>query len=73
MIPGTVHRSPGIYVTAEGNVGKHQLGDSLMKAVRSVIASYGVAYLQMRSVGSHSRSGREKEEKKERSGGLIGP
>ena len=29
-----------------------------MKAVRPVIASNGVPYLQMRSVGSHSTSGR---------------
>ena len=30
-------------------------------AVRPVIASNGVPFLQMRSVGSHSKSGREKE------------
>ena len=35
-------------------------------AVRPVIASNGVPFLQMRSVGSHSRSGREKEGNKER-------
>ena len=27
MIPGAVHRSPGIYLTAEDNRGKPQLGD----------------------------------------------
>ena len=32
-----------------------------MKAVRLVIASNGVPYLQMRSVGSHSTLGMEKE------------
>ena len=37
-----------------------------MKAVRPVIASNGVPYLQMRSVGSLSTSGREKDGKKER-------
>ena len=31
-----------------------------MKAVRPVIASNGVPCLKMRSVGSHSTSGREK-------------
>ena len=31
-----------------------------MKAVRPVIASNGVPCLQIRSVGSHSRSGRKK-------------
>ena len=39
MIPGTVHRFPGIYLTAEENPGKPQFGDRLMKAVRLVIAS----------------------------------
>ena len=37
-----------------------------MKAVRSVIASNGVPFLQMTSIGSGSMSGREKEGKKER-------
>ena len=37
-------------------------------AVRPVIASNGVTFLQMRSVGSHSTSGKEKEGKKERIG-----
>ena len=27
MIPGAVHRSPGIYLTAEENPGKPHLGD----------------------------------------------
>ena len=36
-----------------------------MKNVRPVIASNEVPYLQMRSVGSHSRSGRENKGKKE--------
>ena len=30
MIPGAVHRSPGICLTAEENPGKPQLGDSDM-------------------------------------------
>jgi hypothetical protein len=33
MIPGAVHRSHGIYLTAQENPGKPQLGDPLMKAV----------------------------------------
>ena len=37
-----------------------------MKAVRSVIASNGVPYLQMRSLGSHSTSGRKE------GNGLVG-
>ena len=50
MIPGVVHRSSGIYFTAEENPGESQLGDSLMKAVRPVTTSNGIPYLQMRSV-----------------------
>ena len=33
MIPGAVHRSPGIYLTAEENLRKLQLGDCLMKGL----------------------------------------
>ena len=36
-----------------------------MKSVQPVIASNGVPFLQMRSVGSHSTSGREEEGNKE--------
>ena len=61
MIPGAVHRSPCICLTAEENSGKSQLGDSLMKAVWSVIASNGIPYLQMMSVGSRSTLKRQKE------------
>jgi hypothetical protein len=39
MIPGAVHKSPGVYLIAEENSGKPQLGGPPMKAVRSVIAS----------------------------------
>jgi hypothetical protein len=39
-----------------------------MKAVRLFIASNGVPYLQMRSVGSHIKSGIEKEELKHMTG-----
>ena len=39
-----------------------------MKAVWPVIASNGVPYFQMSSVGSHNTSGREKEGKNERTG-----
>jgi hypothetical protein len=34
MVPGTVHRSPGIYFMAEEGPGKPQLGDRRTKAVR---------------------------------------
>jgi hypothetical protein len=39
-----------------------------MKAVRPVIASNGIPFLQMMSVGLHSTSGREKERKMKRTG-----
>ena len=42
MILGAVHRSPGIYLSAEENPGNPQVGDHLMKAVLSVISSDGV-------------------------------
>ena len=42
-----------------------------MKAVQPIIASNGITYLQMRSVGSHSTSGIEKEGKKELTGWAI--
>ena len=57
MIPGAVHRSPGICLTAEVNP-RRPFDEG---AVGPVIASYGDSFLQMRSVGSHSTSGKEKE------------
>ena len=71
LITGAVHRSPDIYLTAEEALGKHELGDRLVKDVQPVIASNGVPYIQMRSVRSHRKSGREKEGKKERTRYLI--
>ena len=62
MILGAVHRSPGICLTAEENPRKIQLGDSLMKGLCDQSSP------QMRSVGSHSTSGREKQGNKERLG-----
>ena len=43
--------------------GKLQLGDRLIKGARPVIISNAISCLQMKSVGSHSTSGREKEGK----------
>ena len=67
MIPEAVHRSPGICLTAEENPRKPRK-PSDEGAVRPVISSNGVLFFQMRSVGSHSTSGREKEGNKERMG-----
>ena len=58
MIPGTIHRYPGIFITAEKTPSVKR---STTKVV-SVNASNGIPYLQMRSVEPHSTSGREKEE-----------
>ena len=66
MIPGAVHRSPGIYVTAEEKTRKPPSRSPLMKAVLPVIASNGVPSIEMKYVASHSTSGREMERKKER-------
>ena len=62
---GLVYRTPGIWLTGEENIGKPQLGDRLMKTVRSVIASIGAPYIRMKSVGSECAPGREKEIKNE--------
>ena len=55
MTLGAVIRYTGICLKAEEIPGKRQLGDRLMKDVRPFIASNGVSYLKMRSVGSLSR------------------
>ena len=68
MILGAVHRSPAICLTAKETPRKPQLGPNAEGAVRPVIALNGVPFLQMRSVGSHSTSGKEKEGKRERMG-----
>ena len=70
MILGAVHRSPEICLTAEENPRKAQLGDSLMKGLCDQ-SSPQMGLLQMRSVRSHSTSGREKEGNKERKRWLL--
>ena len=62
MIPGVMHRSPGIYLSVR---------TQLIQAVRPVIASNEVPYLQMRSVGSQSTLRWEKNGKKKRTKVLI--
>ena len=68
MIPAAVHRSPGTCLTAEEIPKKPARRPPDEEAVRPVIASNGVPFLQMRSVGLHSTSEREKEGNKERTG-----
>ena len=54
-----VHRSPGIYLKVEENSGKPQLAERRWRLCDQLTP-------QMRSVGSHSKSLREKEGMKER-------
>jgi hypothetical protein len=68
MILGAVHRSPGICFTAEENPRKPQLGNRLMKGLCDQSLPQMGSLLQMRTVGLHSTSGREKEGNKERMG-----
>ena len=63
MILGAVHRSPGICLTAEETPRRIPSDEG---AVRPVIAANEVPFFQMRSIGWHSTSGREKEGIKER-------
>ena len=58
MIPETVHRSPGISLTAEENPRKTSADEG---AVRPVIASY----LQMISVEPHIRNGEGRKDGKD--------
>ena len=64
IIPGAVYISPGIYLTAEEIFRKSQLGDCLIKVVRTVIAPNRVPHLQMTSMDPQSAR-REKEGMKE--------
>ena len=68
MIPGTVHRSPGIYLTAEKNPGNHSYETVRLRGCATSHRLKWDPFLQMRLIGSHSTSGREKEGKKERNG-----
>ena len=57
MIPKAVQRSLGICLTAVENMGK----PSDERAMWPVFASNGIPSFQMRSVGLHCTSGRERE------------
>ena len=71
-----MHRSPGIYLTAEKNLRKPELGDHMMKAVRPVIVSNEDSYLQMRSqnfrMGDGRKGGKDMEISKEAILGVHG-
>ena len=54
MIPGAVHRSPGVCLTAEEIAARRPSDEG---SVLPAIVSNGVLFLQTRSVGSHSTSG----------------
>ena len=59
IIPGAVNRSPGI--NSKEKLLKTSARRPSIKAMRPVIASNRVTNLQMRSVRSHSTSGREED------------
>ena len=72
MMLGTVHKSPGICLTAEENPRKTSASRPPDEgAVRPVIASNGVHFLQMRLIWLYSTSGMEKEGKKEGTGSEV--
>ena len=59
MKPEAVHKSLGIYLTAEENPGELQLGNCLMEAMGMIIILNGIPYFQITSI-------REGEWRKER-------
>ena len=60
MIPGAVHSSPSICLTAEKKNRKSSARRTSEEgAVRPFVASNGVPLLQMRPIGSHCTSGME--------------
>ena len=71
IIPGAEHRSPGICLMAEKNPRKPQLEDRLIKGLCDQSSPQMGSLSTMRSVGSHSTSGRGKEGKKEGMGWVI--
>jgi hypothetical protein len=64
MKPGTVNRSPGIYLMGLGKPRKTHLGES-DEGWATTFVSNGVPYVQLTLVGSHSTLRRKMEEKKE--------
>ena len=68
MILGTVHRSPGICLTAEENPRKPQIGDSLIKG-RCDQSSPQMGYLFLNEVGriaQHDWKGEGRKEGRDR-------
>ena len=62
-------KSPGIYLTAEDVLGKHQSARRLsMKAVLPVVESNGVPYFQMMSLNRTANQGWSEQGSKERMG-----
>ena len=65
MIPGAVHRSPEMFLTAEENPGKSQLGDRLMKGLCDQ-SSPKMASLTFNEVNTSARETEGKKESTER-------
>ena len=68
MIPGAVHRSPGICVTAEENPGISQLGDPLMKRLCDQSSPQTSSFPKNEADSTAQRVSRGKERQKERTG-----
>ena len=70
--PGAMHRFPGIYLMAEENPGKSQLGDNLMKAVTSHCLKWGpLRYTDVGRIAQHNRYEEEKEGRKRLGGPKV--
>ena len=68
IIPGAVHRSPGVCLMPEETPGKPQLGDRLMKRL---FASNEVPFLHMRSVVLTARQEGRRKERRKGWGGFV--
>ena len=70
MLPGAVHRAPDIYLTADKTPIISDRRPS-MKAVRPVIASKGIPYLQTRQDYT-ARQEQRREERRKRQCRIVG-
>jgi hypothetical protein len=64
MIPGVMHRSPGIYLTAEENPEKPQLLDRVMKGLcdQSLPQLGSLSPSEIGRIAHHARKGERRKE-----------
>ena len=74
MILGAVHRSPGIFLTAEENPRKPQLGDRLMKGLcdQSSPQMGSLSSNEVGRISQHIKKGEEMKEGKDGVGISVG-